>query len=146
VLFLGRALPDAPIITLEPADNASTPAYVRLRVINPSKRAMFIDGCSQIPFSSARNRFSIIVDQPLNQRREEIAHAFEIKSRGKNKRHLKLYVAADSTGLLRVGGICDGSAWLLIIWWHRNWALLPFVRVPAFVRVTSKLAAQINPK
>lgn len=106
---------------------------------------MFIDGCAQISFSSVRDRFRIIADQPLN-RREEIAHAFEIRSRGKNRRYLKLYVPAESTGLLRVGGICDRSARLLIIGWHRNWALRPFVRVPAFVRVTSKLAAQINPK
>jgi hypothetical protein len=120
-------------------------AYVRLRVINPSKRAMFIDGCSQISLSSVRDRFSIIADQPLNQR-EEIAHAFEIRLRGKDKRYVKLYVPPESTGLLRVSRIHDGSARLLIIWWHRNWALLPYVKVPAFVRVTSRLAAQINPK
>ena len=128
-------------MVIKPAEVSSTPPYVLLGIQNPSRRPLFIDGHRQIRLSGPRHDYGIIVS---------------ILSRSIHRRTLdgslrragpgvpSSTLPPEGTATLRIGGIVDNSSRVIVIWWHRNW--WPLFRLPAFARVTSDLAKEINPQ
>jgi hypothetical protein len=138
VLAASKLLSDRPIVVIKPAEVSSTPPYVLLGIQNPSRRPLFIDGHRQIRLSGPRHDYGVIAVVPLNSQ-EDIGREF-----ARAGRRPFLYVPPEGTATLRIGGIVDNSSRVIVIWWHHNW--WPLFRLPAFARVTSDLAKEINPQ
>jgi hypothetical protein len=137
ILALSKLLPEGPVVFFEPVEG-SDPPDARIRIFNPSQRALFIDGCRQIRRAGPHEHFGVVEDRPLHQQ-EQIARAFMERLRPDGPRQPKLYVAPGQVVTLRVNNIGDGADRVVIIWWHRNWWPLFFVRFPAFARITADL-------
>ena len=142
VLALSRLNAKRPVICLARAQKpGDDPPSARLQIVNHAKRPLFIDGSRQIRVRGPRKKFGIVEQQPLYQQ-ETIARAYA-ERRGDRSRYPRLYVPAEGEAFLSVSGIEDGSARLVIIWWHRNW-LFHRLRLPEPVWVTSDLVSQAN--
>jgi hypothetical protein len=136
VLALAKLLPEKPIVVLEPV-GGSDPPDVRLLVFNPSRRPLFIEGCTQRRRAGSHDDFGIVEERPLYQQ-EQIAREF--LDRLRSDRYPRIYVPPEKTAALRVSKITDGADRVVVIWWHRNWWPLSFLKLPTCVRVTAELA------
>jgi hypothetical protein len=79
ILALSKQLPKGPIVVFEPVED-SDPPDCRLRIFNPSRRALFIDGCSQIRRAGPHENFGVVEERPLHKQ-EQIARAFRERLR-----------------------------------------------------------------
>jgi hypothetical protein len=137
LLAAAKIIPEWPVITLDRAIPDPDPGVIHVRIPNPTKRALFVEGNTQF----RANPLRIAVEQPLN-RRADIQTAYEehLKARRVIPR---LCVPAEAVGLLRVSGIEEVKpARLIVLWWHRSWLLR--WKLPAWVWVSDPLALMVN--
>lgn len=142
ILALVKLIPEWPVLSVWPSSTpgADLATTIEVRVFNPAKRPLFIEGSFQLPLRASK--FRIIDNRPL-ELREHITRAFEDQMGYTRKGQPRLYVAAEDWAILSVSGIEAGTSRTIVFWWHRNW-LLRWVRFPAIVRVSSDLAEMLN--
>lgn len=134
-------LPDPPILRLEPGSaTASEPRWLTLRVINDSKRALLVNGYWRIPLRPRGSMLRVFPsgrDSPDEWRRFSEREAQDRSWRQANPR---FHLLGDTDHVLRIGPIEDKCLWIVVVWWHRNYAL----SLPAFVTVTRRIADTID--
>lgn len=137
ILALAKIIPEWPHITFA-RHEPEAEGVLLLRVTNPAKRALFIEGNTQFPQSAPP--FGLADHQPLN-RRADIVAAFE--------HHMdyprvtpRLCVPAGGEGFIRVSKIEGDDERLIVFWWHRSWLLK--LKLPMWVRVSERLVSLVN--
>lgn len=138
VLAFLRLLPEPPLLNLEPYDRSS-PEWIRLRVINLSKRPLVIEGHRQIRFRGNRAPLGLVLDAALDP--QQASEEFYARM-GRRAQYPRFYVRPESGFPLLVSQVHKNTDRVLILCWHRNW-LIP-VKLPAFIRVSRKTVEQIN--
>jgi hypothetical protein len=141
-LALTRLLPEWPLVTVEPGSQPLefNPAWVRIRIMNPSKRSLVVVKMDQ--FSLRRGGGHIEFFRESDTRNEDAA-AQEIKfAQRSSGKELLVRVPGENSVVVRIAAISADSSHLLVFWWHRHW-LLGF-NLPLCVTVSACLAKQIN--
>ena len=143
-LALLKLVPEHSIVVIAPARASAVPPYVLVHLVNPSRQPLFIVGYRQIRLSGPHQDYGVIRNSPLSAH-EDIARAFAARSRGARQFFPMIHVPPEGTATLRVSRIAENSGRVIVLFWHRNWWPLSFVKLWSCIRVTYDLADQINP-
>ena len=87
-----------------------------------------------------------MLEEVPGSQREAIAREIITRSHGGRQFFPTIHVPPEGTATLRVSRIAENSGRVIVLFWHRNWWPLSFVKLWSFVRVTYDLAEQINPR
>jgi hypothetical protein len=135
-----------PLVSFEPGrppTNLDSRVWVRVRIINSSKRSLVVVGISQFQRWRRSERIKLFREPDVGSNNTEAATIQEIKfSQHSYDNTLPLYVSGEKSVVVRIAEITGDASHFLVFWWHRN-GLLGF-RLPLFVRVSAHLARQIN--
>jgi hypothetical protein len=141
-LALSRLLPEWPLVTLESGSPPRNfhPAWVRIRIMNWSKRSLVIVKMDQFSLGRGGGRIEFFHELDI---RNEGAAAQEIKFAQRSfDTELLVRISGENSVVVRIAAISADNSHLLVFWWHRHWFL--GFSLPLCVRVSARLARQIN--
>jgi hypothetical protein len=143
-LALSSLLPEWPLVTLEPGapPRDFAPAWVRIRIINPSKKSLVVVRMSQISLRRSSEHLQFFRERDLKINTDEaVVQEIKFAQRAFDK-ELLAYVPGEKSAVVRIAAIIADGTHVLVFWWHRNW-LLGF-NLPLCIRVSARVVRQIN--
>jgi hypothetical protein len=136
-----------PVVSFEPGLPPTTldpRVWVRVRIMNPSKRSLVIAGnCKgQVSLRHGSGRIRFFHEPDLGSNNDEAAIQNIKFAQHSYDKELLLYVSGEKSAVVRIAEIAADGFYILVFWWHRNW-LLGF-KLPLFIRISARLAREIN--
>jgi hypothetical protein len=134
-----------PLVSFEPGSplgRFDAPAWVRIRIMNPSKRSLVVVGMGQVRLRRGSGRIEFFHERDVGSNNDE-AGIQDIKFAQRSyDKELRLYVPGEKSAVVRIVTSMADGCHILVFWWHRNWLLGRCL--PLFVRVSARRARQIN--
>ena len=113
-LALSRLVPEWPLVTIEPGSPPRDfdPAWVRIRIMNPSKRSLVVVSMGQISLRRSGERIEFFHERHTTK--EDVA-AQEIKFAQRSfGRELLVYVPGEKSTVVRIAAITANVSHLLV--------------------------------